>query len=59
MKRIKKEDERRVRISITISPDLNVILEQTTNNKSKYIESALIEYFEKKSIYVTEKMYKF
>ena len=53
MKRIKKEDERRVRISITISPDLNVILEQTTNNKSKYIESALIEYFEKKSIYVT------
>ena len=53
MKRIKKEDERRVRISITISPDLNMLLEQTTNNKSKYIESALIEYFEKKSIYVT------
>ena len=41
MKRIKKEDERRVRISITISPDLNVFLERTTNNKSKYIESLI------------------
>jgi hypothetical protein len=45
MKRIKKEEERRVRVSITISPDLNKILDEITNNKSKYIEYALLDYF--------------
>lgn len=54
MKRIKKEDERRVRISITISPDLNVFLEQTTNNKSKYIEYALLEYFNKNGLDISK-----
>jgi len=54
MKRIKKEDERRVRISITISPDLNMLLEQTTNNKSKYIEYALLEYFNKNGLDISK-----
>ena len=54
MKRIKKEDERRVRISITISPDLNVFLERTTNNKSKYIEYALLEYFNKNGLDISK-----
>lgn len=47
MKRIKKDDERKIRISITIDPDLNSSIEELTNNKSKYIEHALLEYFNK------------
>jgi hypothetical protein len=47
MKRIKKDSERKVKVSITISPDINKVLEEMTNNKSKYIEYALLEYFNK------------
>jgi len=47
MRRIKKDDERKIRISITIDPDLNSSIEELTNNKSKYIEYALLEYFNK------------
>lgn len=54
MKRIKKDDERRIRISITISPDLNTILEDITNNKSKYIEYALLEYFDKNGLDISK-----
>jgi hypothetical protein len=55
MKRIKKDEERRVRLSISISPELNKFLEGATNNKSMYIESCLLDYFNqiKKSIYAT------
>jgi hypothetical protein len=45
MKRIKKEVERKIRISITIDPEINRIIEETTNNKSRYIEYALLQYF--------------
>jgi len=45
MKRIKKQTERRVRLSISISADLNRTLEDISNNKSKYIEYALLDYF--------------
>ena len=47
MKRIKKDNERKIRISITIDQDLNSSIEELTNNKSKYIEYALLEYFNK------------
>ena len=47
MRRIKKDEERKVRISITIAPELNEIIEDLSNNKSKYIEYALLEYFNK------------
>lgn len=47
MRRIKKDSERRVRLSITIDPEINNIIEEETDNKSKYIEYALLEYFTK------------
>jgi len=47
MRRIKKDDERKVKLTVTISPDINKVLEEITNNKSKYIEYALLEYFNK------------
>ena len=47
MRRIKKKDDRKVRISITISNELNKIIENTSNNKSSYIEYTLLDYFNK------------
>jgi hypothetical protein len=47
MRRIKKDEERKVRLSISISPKINEIIDKLTNNKSKYIEYALLEYFSK------------
>lgn len=44
MRRIKKNAERSIRISISISPEINKHLE-FINNKSKYIEYVLLEYF--------------
>ncbi len=46
MRRIKSDNERQVRISITISPEINNQLKDLTN-KSKYIEYSLLEYFTK------------
>ncbi|MCK9445956.1 hypothetical protein M0Q50_03590 [bacterium] len=47
MKILKKEDDRKVRISISISPYINVLLRNNTRNKSHYIELALLEYYKK------------
>ena len=47
MRRIKKDEERKIRLSISISPEINEIINNLTNNKSKYIEYALLEYFSK------------
>jgi hypothetical protein len=47
MKRIKKDSERKVRVSITIAPELNEIIESVSVNKSRYIEYALLDYFTK------------
>jgi hypothetical protein len=47
MRRIKKDSERKVRVSITIAPELNEIIESISVNKSRYIEYALLEYFSK------------
>ena len=47
MKRIKKDNERQVRLSITIDFEINQIIEEKTDNKSKFIEHALLKYFTK------------
>lgn len=47
MRRLKEENERRVRVSITIDPYINSILEDICVNKSRYIEFALLDYFSK------------
>jgi len=44
---MKKKNEKRIRISITISPEINELIEQNASNKSRYIEYALLEYFTK------------
>ncbi len=54
MKRIKKQNERRARLSISIDPNLNKNLENITNNKSKYIEYALLEYFSKRGLEISK-----
>jgi hypothetical protein len=54
MRRVKNDDERRVRISITISPSLNDIIERLSDNRSNYIELILCEYFKKNSIDVSK-----
>ena len=46
MRRIKKDEERKVKLTVTISPEINNQLKDLTN-KSKYIEYALLEYFTK------------
>lgn len=51
MRKIKKEEEKRVKLSITVLPELNKKMERDTVNKSKLIEKLLIEYYDKKSLY--------
>ena len=51
MKPRKKEEDKRVKISITLSPLLNHRMEKETINKSKLIEKLLIEYYGKKDMY--------
>ena len=45
MKTLKKEDDRKIRLSISISPDIKEKLENKTSNRSRYIELSLYEYF--------------
>lgn len=47
MRRIKKEGDRKIRISITIDSQINKTIQELTNNKSKFIEYSLLEYFNK------------
>ena len=47
MKKLKKEEDRRIRFSISMNPNLYNTLEDKTTNKSRYIEFALLEYFNK------------
>lgn len=46
MRRIKKDNERKIRLSITIDPEIHLTM-CDLSNKSKYIEYALVEYFNK------------
>jgi hypothetical protein len=47
MRIIKKNYDRKVRISITISTEINEVVENLSKNKSSYIEYALLDYFNK------------
>ncbi|MCK9446978.1 hypothetical protein M0Q50_09030 [bacterium] len=47
MKVLKKEEDRKVRISICLSPYMINMLNENTRNKSHYIELALLEYYKK------------
>ena len=43
-------DEKKSKLGITISQDLNYMLSRITNNKSKFIEDLLLNYFKDISI---------
>lgn len=43
-----KEKDKKVKLGITISREINILLEETTNNKSKFIEDIINLYFIKK-----------
>ena len=45
MKQLKKEDDRRVRLSITFTPQIYKDLMEETTNRSRFIENALKQYF--------------
>ncbi len=45
MRKLKTEQEKRKRLSITLSPELNNLIENNTTNRSRYIEISLLEYF--------------
>jgi hypothetical protein len=48
--KIKKENKR-VKISITVSPILNKLMEDSSVNKSKLIEKLLIEHYGNKDLH--------
>jgi flagellar basal body-associated protein FliL len=50
MKPTKKPEDRKVKISITLSPDLNKKLDDELINKSRIIEKLLREYYGKKDV---------
>jgi hypothetical protein len=45
MRKRKKEEDKRVKISITLSPLINKKMEIDLINKSKLIEKLLVEYY--------------
>ena len=47
MKTLKKEEDRKIRISISMTPYLHNLILDSTTNKSKYIEFAMLDYFNK------------
>lgn len=47
MKKMNKQKNKRIRITISIAPEMNDLIVDNTTNKSRYIEYALLEYFKK------------
>lgn len=54
MKKLKKEEDRKKRLSISMSVELYKLIDDNTTNKSKYIEFAMLEYFSKCGIDVSK-----
>jgi hypothetical protein len=54
MKKLKKEEDRKKRLSISMSVELYKLIDDNTTNKSKYIEFAMLEYFSKLGIDVSK-----
>ena len=50
MKQLKKEEEKKVKISITLNPILNTRMEKELTNKSRLIEKLLTEHYGKKDM---------
>jgi hypothetical protein len=50
MKELKKPEEKKVKISITLSPDLDKQMEDELTNKSRLIEKLLREYYGNKNL---------
>jgi len=50
MKPRKKEDQKKVKISITLNPEINKRLENELINKSRLIEKLIIEYYGQKDM---------
>ena len=50
MKELKNPEEKKVKISITLSPDLDKRMEDDITNKSRLIEKLLREYYENKNL---------
>lgn len=50
MKPRKKEEQKKVKISITLNPEINKKLEDELINKSRLIEKLLIEYYGRKDM---------
>lgn len=50
MKELKKPEEKKVKISITLSPDLDKRMDNELTNKSRLIEKLLREYYGNKDL---------
>ena len=50
MKELKKPEEKKVKISITLSPDLDKRMEDELTNKSRLIEKLSREYYGNKNL---------
>lgn len=51
MRELKKPEEKKVKISITLSPELDKRMEVELTNKSRLIEKLLREYYGNKDLY--------
>ena len=51
MKQQKKDKEKKVKISITLNPRLDGLMEKELINKSRLIEKLLIEYYGNKDMW--------
>ena len=50
MKPLKTPEEKKIKISITLSPDLDKRMEKELSNKSRLIEKLLREYYGNKNL---------
>jgi hypothetical protein len=50
MRPLLKEEDKRIKVSITLTPEINKKMEKELINKSKLIEMLLIEYYGKKNL---------
>jgi hypothetical protein len=54
MKKLKKEEDRKIRLSISMDIELYKLIDENTTNKSRYIEFTMLEYFSKCGIDVSK-----
>jgi hypothetical protein len=54
MKKLKKEEDRKIRLSISMKPELFELIDNDTTNRSKYIEFAMLKYFSKCGINISK-----